>query len=74
MASRTANSLAACAARYKKEAELKEELMVRLRLEGASLADIQFVLQRGGIAMARSGIRGVLRRHGIDTAIVTDGR
>lgn len=68
MASRTANSLAACVTRYKQEAAKKEELMVRLFVEeGASLADIKAILERGGLPMSRSGILGVLRRNGVDT-------
>lgn len=67
MATRTANSLAACTARFQKEAELKDALMARLFTEGASLAEIQTVLERGGLTMSRAGIRGVLLRRGIDT-------
>jgi hypothetical protein len=69
MASRTANSLAACVTRLQREAEKKDELMVRLFVdEGFSLAEIQTVLKRGGLHMSRTGIRGVLVRHDVDTA------
>jgi butyrate kinase len=69
MASRTANSLAACVTRFQKEAEMKDALMQRLfEDEGYSLAEIQAVLKRGGLHMARSGIRGVLVRRGVDTS------
>lgn len=71
MPSRTANSLAACVTRLQKDRALKETLMVKLHSGGASLADIQVVLERGGLHMSRSGIRGVLQRHGIDTSRVT---
>lgn len=42
--------------------------MVRMKAEGATLADIQDALAQGGLTMSRSGIRSALRRLGIDTA------
>lgn len=42
--------------------------MVTMYSEGYSLADIQAVLERGGLKMSRSGIRGLLHRHEIDTS------
>lgn len=71
MPSRTANSLASCVTRLQKEQDLKEQLIVRMRLEDrASLRDIRSALERGGMTMSPSGIRGVLHRHGIDTSNV----
>jgi hypothetical protein len=68
MASRTANSLVACVTRLQRETDLKGELMQRLyEEEGFSLAEIQAVLARGGQHMARSGIRDMLIRRGVDT-------
>lgn len=46
----------------------KEMLMVLLRRQGYSLAAIQAVVQAAGSSMSRSGIRGVLVRHGVDTS------
>jgi DNA-binding transcriptional regulator WhiA len=66
---RTERSLVACVKRYEAEKAKKEALIVRLRQQEYSLADIKNVLEAAGATMSRSGIRGVLHRHGIDTSV-----
>jgi hypothetical protein len=60
--SRTSNSLAACIRRLEAEKTLADWLMAGMQREGASLAQIQEAISRGGGYMSRSGIRNRLLR------------
>lgn len=66
---RTERSLVSCITRLSAEEARKEELIVQLKAQGYSLGDIRAVFHAAGSSMSRSGIRGVLHRHGIDTSI-----
>lgn len=58
----------ACIRRSDAERARREALIVQLRHQGYSLGDIKAVFEAAGSSMSRSGIRGVLHRHGIDTS------